>query len=336
MKKSLSSLFLVAGLLALFAALAGCGGAGGGGDQGGGEDYPGGKPVKLVAPAEPGSGWDTTARALDQVFQEEKLIDHPMPIENQAGATGAVWLSQMVNEQKGKDDVIAVTSLPIMSNYLRGDSKYSYKDVTMVARLINEYYMAVVPADSEYKSLDDLLNAVKENPGSVPIGAAGDDRLPFALLVDAAGGDPQKINFVSYEGGGEQITALLNGDIKAALAGVSEFRGQIESGDLKGLAVLKDERLTPPLDNIPTAKEEGYDVVLENWRGIYGPPDMPDYAVSYWQDKLKETLKTDSWKDVADKNQWDTVYMDGQELQSYLKGTSAKIKKALEETGEIK
>lgn len=331
MKKSLCSLLLLAGLLALLAA---CGGAGGG--QGGGEDYPGGKPVKMVAPAEPGSGWDTTARALDQVFQEEKLLDHPLPIENQAGATGAVWLAQMVNEQKGKEDVIAVTSLPIMSNYLRGDSEYSYEDVTMVARIINEYYTAVVPADSEYQSLEDLLNAVKEDPGSIAVGAAGDDRLPFALLVAAAGGDPQKINFVSYEGGGEQIAAMLNGDIDAAVAGVSEFRGQIESGDLKALAVLKDERLTPPLDDIPTAKEEGYDVVLENWRGIYGPPDMPDYAVSYWQDTLQKTLETAAWKDVAEKNQWDTVYMEGEELQSYLKETSAKIENALKETGEIK
>lgn len=330
MKRSLFSLLLLAGLFALLAA---CGGAGG--SQGGGEDYPGGKPVKMVAPAEPGSGWDTTARALDQVFQEEGLIDHPLPIENQVGATGAVWLAQMVNEQKGKDDVIAMTSLPIMSNYLRGDSEYSYEDVTMVARIINEYYTAVVPADSEYQSLEDLLNAVKEDPGSVAVGAAGDDRLPFALLVAAAGGDPQKINFVSYEGGGEQIAAMLNGDIDAAVAGVSEFRGQIESGDLKALAVLKEERLTPPLDDIPTAKEEGYDVVLENWRGIYGPPDMPDYAVSYWQDTLQKTLKTNAWKDVAEKNQWDTVYMEGEELQSYLKETSAKIEKALKETGEI-
>lgn len=334
MKKSIRGSLALVGLFALLAALGGCGGAGGG--QGSGEDYPGGKPVKLVAPAAPGSGWDTTARALDQVFQEEKIIDHPLPIENQDGATGAVWLSQMVNEQKGKDDVIAVTSLPIMSNYLRGDSDYDYNDVTMIARIITEYYIAVAPTDSEYKSLEDLLNAVKEDPGSVAIGAAGDDRLPFALLVDAAGGDPEKINFVSYEGGGEQIAAMLNGDIDAAVAGVSEFRGQIESGDLRGLAVLKDEPLTAPLDDIPTAKAEGYDVVLENWRGIYGPPEMPKNAVSYWQDTLQKTLKTDAWKDVAKKNQWDTTYMEGKELQSYLKETNTKIKTALEETGEIK
>lgn len=333
--KSLRGLPVLVSVLAALAVLAGCGGAGGG-SQGGGEDYPGGKPVKLIAPAEPGSGWDTTARALEQVLQEENLIDHPLPIENQAGATGSVWLAQMVNEHRGRDDVIAVTSLPIMSNYLRGDSDYSYEDVTMIARIINEYYMAVVPANSEYESLEDLLNAVKEDPGSVAIGAAGDDRLPFALLVDAAGGDPQKINFVAYEGGGEQIAALLNGDIDAALAGVSEFRGQIESGDLRGLAVLKEERLTPPLEEIPTAKELGYDVVLENWRGIYGPPEMPDYAVSYWQETLQKALKTDTWKEVAAKNQWDTVYMDGKELQRYLDETNAKIRRAMEATGEIR
>jgi putative tricarboxylic transport membrane protein len=221
-----------------------------------------------------------------------------------------------------------------MSNYLRGDSDYEYTDVTMIVRFITEYYMVAVAADSEYQNLEDLLNAVKEDPGAVPIGAAGDDRLPFALLVDAAGGDPQKINFVAYEGGGEQITALLNGDIDAAMAGVSEFRGQLVSGDLRGLAVLKDERLDAPLDDMPTAPEEGYDVTLENWRGIYGPPDMPEEAVTYWEDTLQKMVQTDAWKKAADKNQWATTYMKDEEMRAYLKKTYADIRTAMEATGE--
>src|SRR5215204_1095818 len=167
---------------------------------------------------------------------------------------------------------------------------YEYTDVTMIVRFITEYYMVAVTADSEYQNLEDLLNAVKENPGEVPIGAAGDDRLPFALLVDAAGGNPEEINFVAYEGGGEQTAALLNGDIAAAMAGVSEFRGQLEAGDLRGLAVLRDERLEPPLDDMPTAPEEGYDVTLDNWRGLYGPPDMPEEAVTYWENTIQKMV----------------------------------------------
>jgi putative tricarboxylic transport membrane protein len=270
------------------------------------------------------------------VLEKEKLIDHPLPVENRVGATGSVWLSQMVNDYKGEDDVIAVTSTPIMSNYLRGDSDYEYTDVTMIVRFITEYYMVAVAADSEYQNLEDLLNAVKENPGEVPIGAAGDDRLPFALLVQAAGGNPEEINFVAYEGGGEQTAALLNGDIAAAMAGVSEFRGQLESGDLRGLAVLKDERLEPPLDDMPTAPEEGYDVTLDNWRGLYGPPDMPEEAVTYWENTIQKMVQTEEWKKAAEKNQWDTTYMKDEEMRAYLKKTYGEIRTAMEATGEAK
>jgi putative tricarboxylic transport membrane protein len=317
---------VVAGLIASACATSGGGGAGGG--------YPSGA-VRLVAPAEPGSGWDVTARTVADVLEKEKLIDHPLPVENRTGATGAVWQSQMVNDYKGEDDVIAVTSTPIMSNYLRGDSDYEYTDVTMIVRFITEYYMVAVAADSEYRTLEDLLNAVKESPGDVPIGAAGDDRLPFALLVDAAGGNPEMINFVAYEGGGEQTAALLNGDIDAAMAGVSEFRGQLESGDLRGLAVLKDERLDPPLDDMPTAPEEGYDVTLDNWRGLYGPPDMSEEAVTYWENTIQKMVETEEWKKAAEKNQWDTTYMKDEEMRAYLKKTYGEIRKAMEATGEI-
>jgi len=309
-----------------------CATSGGGGGDG---EYPGGA-VRLVAPAEPGSGWDLTARTVADVLEKEKLIDHPLPVENRVGATGSVWLSQMVNDYKGEDDVIAVTSTPIMSNYLRGDSDYEYTDITMIVRFITEYYMVAVAADSEYQNLEDLLNAVKENPGEVPIGAAGDDRLPFALLVQAAGGNPEEINFVAYEGGGEQTAALLNGDIAAAMAGVSEFRGQLESGDLRGLAVLKDERLEPPLDDMPTAPEEGYDVTLDNWRGLYGPPDMPEEAVTYWENTIQKMVQTEEWKKAAEKNQWDTTYMKDEEMRAYLKKTYGEIRTAMEATGEAK
>src|SRR5215204_3812185 len=283
-----------------------CATSGGGG---GGGEYPGGA-VRLVAPAEPGSGWDLTARTVADVLEREKLIDHPLPVENRVGATGSVWLSQMVNDYKGEDDVIAVTSTPIMSNYLRGDSDYEYTDVTMIVRFITEYYMVAVAADY--------------------------DRLPFALLVDAAGGNPEEINFVAYEGGGEQTAALLNGDIAAAMAGVSEFRGQLESGDLRGLAVLKDERLEPPLDDMPTAPEEGYDVTLDNWRGLYGPPDMPEEAVTYWENTIQKMVQTEEWKKAAEKNQWDTTYMKDEEMRAYLKKTYGEIRTAMEATGEAK
>lgn len=316
---------------ALGVAVTACGsGQGGGGSAGAG--YPR-KPVTITAPSEPGSGWDTTARALVQTMQDEELVTKPLPVQNRPGATGAVWLAQMIESHKGDAYELAVTSTPIMSNKLRGNSKYGYEDVTMIARLFSEYYMVATPTDSKYQTLSDLVDAVKKDPKSIPIGAAGDDRLPFSLVVLAAGGDPSTINFVNYEGGGEQITAMLNGDIDAAIAGVSEFRGQLVADKLRGLGVLKEDRLTGDLADIPTAKEQGYDVTLDNWRGVYGPPDMPQDAVTFWQDTLRKAMETKTWKKTAQRNQWDTNYMQGKEMDAYLDKTNKELEKALESTG---
>jgi putative tricarboxylic transport membrane protein len=293
------------------------------------------EPVTLTAPAEPGSGWDTTARALAETMQQEDVVDTPIPVQNRTGATGCVWHQAMVNDYTTDPYQIAVTSTPIMSNYLRGDCELTYKDVRMIATIFVETYILVVPAESQYKSAEELLAAVKKNPESVPIAASGDDQLPFALLVKAAGGDPASVNFIEYEGGGEQITAMLNGDVDAALAGVSEFRGQLEAGDLRGLAVLKDERLTGSLGNVPTAPELGYDVTLANWRGVYGPPKMPESAVSYWEDKLKQTLQTPTWKKFAEDNQWEPQFLTGQAMQEYLANANSKIKQGLAQIGAL-
>lgn len=302
--------------------------------RGAGANYPS-QPVTLTAPAEPGSGWDTTARALAEAMEKEDITDTPLPVQNRTGATGCVWHRSMVNDYAGDAYQIAVTSTPIMSNFLRGDCDLTYHDVTMIATIFVETYILVAPENSPYKSAQDLVEAVKKDPQSVPIAASGDDQLPFALLVKAAGGDPSKINFIEYEGGGEQITAMLNGDVKAALAGVSEFRSQIESGDLRGLAVLKDDRLGGSLSDIPTAPELGYDVTLANWRGVYGPPNMPKEAVSYWQDTLHKTVQTDTWKTLAERNQWEPLFLTDAQMQEYLADANSKIKQGLSEIGAL-
>ncbi len=303
-----------------------------GGDAGSGENYPEG-PVTMTAPADPGSGWDLTIRSLVETLQQEGLVETPLPVENRPGAAGAVFLEQMVNQYEGADDQVAVTSLAMMTNEVRGQSEYGHEDVTMVAGLASEYYVVVTSADSEYDDLESLLEAVAQDPGSVPIGAAADDQLPFGLLIDAAGGDATQANFIAYEGGGEQSAALLSGDIDVAIAGTSEFLPLIESGELDGLAVIADEPLEG-LPDVPTATEQGYDVTIANWRGIYGPPGMPDYAVEYWRDTLEQALETDTWREAAEANQWTTTFMVGEEFQTYLDDTKQQVEDAFEKTGQ--
>lgn len=237
----------------------------------------------------------------------------------------------MVEQYRGADDQISVTSLSMMMNQLRGKSQYGYDDVTMIARLMTEYFVVVTAANSPLKNLNDVMAAIKSYPGQVTVGAAHDDEAPFDLLVSAAGGDPTSVNYVTQEGGGDQSAALLNGDISVAIAGVSEFIGQVKSGDLTALGVLAEEPL-PGLD-APTAREQGLDVTLSNWRGLYGPPDMPDRAVAYWQKALKDMVQTPTWKQIAQRSQFTTTFMVGEEFQTFLADTQADVTAALEEAG---
>ena len=212
----------------------------------------------------------------------------------------------------------------------------NYKDVTVIARLLIENFLVAVPADSKFSDLDALLDAIVKDPKSVPVAADGDDQLPLALLVEAAGGDPSAINFIAFESGGEYLTALMNGDVLASVSGVTEYGPQIEAGELRGLAVLSEDRLQEPLAEIPTAVELGYDVTLNNWRGVYGPPNMPEDAVKYWEAKLQELLESDSWKEIAERNQWGTAYLAGEELDAFLEDSYTQLTSALQSVGALK
>jgi len=321
---------LLATALVVGMSMAACtGDAGSGG--GSAEEYPSG-PITMSVGADPGSGFDLTMRTLVEVLQKENIVEVPMPIENRPGAASAVWTEQMVKRHAGADDQVSITSLVMMTNYTRGQSDYNVDDVTMIARLISEYFVVVTNAASPYQDLRSVLDAVVANPGAVPVGAASDDQLPFALLVDAAGGDASKINFVAYEGGGEQSAALLSGDIQVAIAGASEFLPLISSGDLRTLTVIGDDRL-PGLPDVPTAVQQGYDVTISNWRGIYGPPNMPDYAVKFWQDAIQKAVASSSWAVAAEKNQWVTTFMVGEEFDAYLEQTNQQVTAAFEKIG---
>jgi putative tricarboxylic transport membrane protein len=293
--------------------------------------YPSGS-ITMTAGADPGSGFDITIRSVAETLKKEHIVNAPLPVENRPGASGAAWLAQMIERHKAADDEISVTSLSMMANQLKGTSKYGYRDVTMLARLMTEYYVVVTASDTPYKDVRSMLAALKKKPNSIAVGAASDDQVPFNLLASEAGIDPKKIKYVEYQGGGDQTTALLNGDIDVAIAGVSEFAGSLQSGDLRGLAALTEKRL-PGLD-VPTADEQGYDVTLANWRGIYGPPDMPAYAVKYWQKALKRAVESDTWKRTAKRNQWTTTFMTGDSLSRYLAKTQASVAKGVEETGK--
>jgi putative tricarboxylic transport membrane protein len=296
----------------------------------GGTTYPS-DPITMTAGANPGSGFDLTIRSVVEALQQERLVNVPLPVENHPGGSGADFLATMVEKYRGKDDQVSVTSLSMMINQLRGKSKYGYDDVTMIARLMTEYFVVVVRADAPYRTLGDVLAAVKTDPARLTVGAAHDDEAPFDLLVSASGGQPSSVHYVTHEGGGDQLAALNNGEINVAIGGVSEFITSVKSGKLRALGVLAEDRL-PGLD-APTAREQGFDVTLSNWRALYGPPDMPQAAVAYWQKVLGTMVQSAAWKQIADRSQFTTTFMIGDEFHTFLAKTQADVKTALEGAG---
>lgn len=289
------------------------------------EAYPSG-PVVMTAGANPGSGFDITIRSVVDALQKEHIVDVPLPVENRPGTSGADLLATMVEQYRGNDDQVSVTSLSMMMNELRGRSKYGYHDVTMLAGLMTENFVVVTRPDSPFNDLNGVMTAIKSDP-SLVVGAATDDEAPFDLLVSAAGGHPSTINYVPFEGGGDQIEALRRGDINVAIGGVSEFIDLLKSGDLQALGVLAENRL-PGLD-APTAREQGLDVTLSNWRGLYGPPDMSPAAVGYWQRVLGQMVQTPTWNQIAERNQFTTTFMVGDEFATFLGKTQADVQTAL-------
>src|SRR4051812_34728743 len=176
-----------------------------------GQEYPSG-PVTMTAGANPGSGFDITIRSVVETLQKEKIVKALLPVQNRPGGSGADFLATMVEQYKGADDQISVTSLAMMVNELRGKSTYGYDDVTMIARLMTEYFVVVTAPGVPYKNLGDVMAAIKADPAHVKVGAAQDDEAPFDLLVSAAGGGPPNHNNAPLEGGGVPRAAGPAGD----------------------------------------------------------------------------------------------------------------------------
>ncbi len=265
-------------------------------------DYPP-KTVTFIAPSKPGSGFDTTARAIASTLEKEKLITFALPVQNSSSPPEG--MATIVQQFKGKADMINVGSITTFLNKASGASPYGHKDITPIASLLSTYYGVVVRADSPYKTLTDLLKDLKEKPDQTPLcGGQSDDRIAYGALALAYGADLKKINYAAYSGGTEASAVLLEGSAKAEITTIDDIMGLIESKKVRALAVSGSQRLTGVLADVPTFKEAGVNLEWSNFRFIAGGPAMPDYAVSYWQGMLDKMIKTQTWKDNMAKYRW--------------------------------
>ena len=303
--------------------LAACSSSDSDGASSDGSDYPKNN-ITIVAPSGAGGGWDLTARSVAKIMNETKLVEKAITVENKAGGGGAVYMAEFATKEVKNDYVLMVKSPPILinNNKAEGNSPYGYKDTTPLAQLTRDYGAIVVKNDSAFKSLEDVLDAIKKDPTTVTLAggsAPGSmDHLVGVLPAFEAGIDPKSVKYVSYDGGGEAIAALLGKNADVIATDASTIATYVKSGDVRVLAVSSAERLEGELSEVPTFKESGIDAEFTIWRGIFGPKEMSDDAKGYWNEKIGAMVETDEWKTELEKNGWASEYRNGEEFTTYL------------------
>lgn len=292
--------------------------------------------LKILVPANPGGGWDQTGRSLQQAMQKSGVVKR-IQVDNRGGAAGTIGLAQFVNTSKGDGNALLVGGSVMVGGILVNKSPVNLSQVTPIARLTGEYDVLVVPASSPIKSAKDLIAQFKANPGSVSWGggsAGGTDHIIVAMIAQATGVDPAKINYIAHAGGGEAQAAILGGHVTVGVSGVSEFAGQIQAGRLRPIAVTSPQRL--PGLNVPTLKEQGIDVELANWRAVFGAPGISDAQKKELIAAVEKAAKSKAWQDILAKNQWTDLYLAGDEFKAYLDKEIKQTEKIITELGLAK
>ncbi|MCP3763595.1 tripartite tricarboxylate transporter substrate binding protein [Domibacillus sp. A3M-37] len=327
---------ITAGALALsLAACSGSGSSSEGNNEEAGASYPE-KPIVINAPSGAGGGLDTTARALTKVLSDTGLNEQSMTVENKPGGGQAVGLADFISQDPQDPYRLFLPSVPLLINNLKkeGNSPHSYRDLTPIAQLTKDYGAIVVPADSKYTDLQSLFNDLKAKPDSLTLAGGSapgsQDHLVAMLPAVKAGVDAAKIKYVSYDGGGEAMTALIGGNADVLATDISGTGEYLKAGKIRVLGVSSPERLKGTYADIPTYKEGGIDAEFTIWRGLFGPKEMPDYAVDYWNKTLDEMVQTPEWQEVLQTNGWEHGYKNSEEFTAFLEEQEVLVQEILE------
>lgn len=274
--------------------------------------------LTIFAPASPGGGWDQTARALQQAL----LVSQPgirVQVDNVPGAAGTIGLARFVSAERGNPDALLVTGLVMLGAIVANSSPVTLAETTPIARLTGEFEVIVVPADSPYRTLGDLIAQFKASPAGVTWGggsAGGTDDLLVRLLAEAVGVPPARANYIAFPGGGPALAALLGGQVSAGVSGYGEFAGQIEIGALRLLAVSSFRRI-PHID-APTLREQGIDLELANWRGLVAPPGLTNAERDALITKITRVASSSEWRAALARNGWEDLLLTGPSFKQFL------------------
>ena len=291
--------------------------------------------IDMWIPNSPGGGYDQTGRAAVGVLDREDITGGDIQVTNILGAGGSVAMSRLMGEE-GNDRLLMTLGLGVVgSTYSFGVDARPH-DATPIAQLIEEQEGVLVPADSPFRTIDDLVAAWQADPGSVVVGGGsspgGPDHLFPMQLAKAVGIDPKQVRYVSYDGGGPLTSALLGQKIQVGFSGLAEFEGQVAAGELRVLAVSGDEHLTEEvLADVPTLTESGIDLVFTNWRGVVAPPGISDARRAELIDYLTRMHDSPEWQQALTDNGWTDAFTTGDEFAQFLVDQDERVSTTLKE-----
>ena len=271
-------------------------------------------------PAAPGGGWDQTARTIEQVLRATAAVKG-VQITNVGGAGGTVGLPQFLNQWKGQGNALMVAGMVMVGAIIANKSPLRLSQATPIARLTGEFQALVVPAQSPFKTAKDFAAALKADPTKVPVAggsAGGSDHILLGMIAKALGVPPTKVSYVAFAGGGPATAALLGAQVAAGISGYGEFAEQIKAGKLRLIAISSDKRQAGI--DAPTLKEEGIDVELFNWRGVFAPPGVNDAQRQAMIALMEKMAASPQWAEACQTREWTPITLARRRLQGVPRG----------------
>jgi putative tricarboxylic transport membrane protein len=294
------------------------------------------RPVELLVSSAPGGSNDRIARIIQKIAQEEKLVPVPISVINRPGGNQTISRAY-INQNPGNAHFLDVGNPTLIANQVAG--RQQYVDFTPIALMVNEFAAFTVRADSPLRNAQDLVAQLKKDPESVAVGVSnrgGTNHLTLSLLARAAGIDARRLKVVVFKTNAEGLTAMLGGHIQLVSSAVATAVGQMRDGKARIISVSAPQRMGGDLAQVPTLREQGYDVSLSNWRAIIGPKGLSPAQISFWEGVLARVVTTEEWKGVLEKQFWDGNFLRSREFAKYMDDEYAQTKAIMIELGLAK
>ncbi len=292
------------------------------------------KNVEIVVPAAPGGGTDRTARAVQRIFHEGRIVEAAVVVANRPGGGGGIGWTY-VAQRAGDPHYLAMTQPALLTNFITGASKINHTNLTPIVQLANEYIGFSVKPESPLKTAGDLIDQLRKDPRSIVFGVSNalgaPGHIALALATRATGIDVRKLKVVVFASGGESQTALLGGHVDVVPTTVANLVSPLQAGRVRVLAVTAPRRIGGVFAQIPTWREHQVDAVVGNWRGIAGPPKLERNQVAYWEIAFSQMIRSEEWKKDLDANSAEPDFMGSAESRRFLDAELEQLRKVLSE-----